>query len=42
MKSALIVTLLTILRLGIPTLTMLGISEIIHHHENKNQKRRGA
>jgi hypothetical protein len=42
MKSALIVTLFTFLRLGIPLITMLLVGEAVRHHSLKIQKRHGA
>ena len=42
MKSALIVTLFTFLRLGIPLITMLLIGEAVRHHGSKIRKGRGA
>jgi hypothetical protein len=38
MKSALIVTLFTFLRLGVPLLTMLLIGEAVRHRNLKAQK----
>ena len=42
MKSALIVTLFTFLRLGIPLLTMLVIGEAVRRHDLRTNKSRGA
>ena len=42
MKSALIVTLFTILRLGIPLLTMLSIGEMVRRHDRRIRRVRGA
>jgi hypothetical protein len=42
MKSALIVTLFTVLRLGIPLVTMLLIGEAVRRHDLKIHKSRGA
>jgi len=42
MKSALIVSLLTVLRLGIPLVTMLIIGETVRRHDQRTQKPRGA
>jgi hypothetical protein len=42
MKSALIVTLFTFLRLGIPLLTMLVIGEAVHRYDRKIHHGRGA
>ena len=41
MKSALIVTLFTFLRLGIPLLTMLVIGEAVRRHDLKIHQERG-
>jgi hypothetical protein len=42
MKSALIVSVFTLLRLGIPLVTMLLIGEAVRRHEQRIQKMRGA
>jgi hypothetical protein len=42
MKSTLIVTLLTVLRLGIPLLTLLIIGEAARRHDQSTHKPRGA
>ncbi len=42
MKSALIVTLFTFLRLGIPLLTMLVIGEAVRRHDLRTHNSRGA
>jgi hypothetical protein len=41
MKSALIVTLFTFLRLGIPLLTMLFLGEVVRRHDQKIRHERG-
>ena len=42
MKSALIVSLFTILRLGIPLVTMLLTGEAVRRHEQRIQRERGV
>jgi len=42
MISALIVALFTVLRLGIPLVTMLLIGEAVRRHAQKANKPRGA
>ncbi len=42
MKSALIVTLFTFIRLGVPLFTMLMIGEAVHRHGLKLHKGQGA
>lgn len=42
MKSALIVSLFTILRLGVPLAVMLIMGEMIRRHDQRIQKSRGA
>jgi hypothetical protein len=42
MKSALIISLFTLLRLGIPFATMLLIGEAVRRREQKIRKPRGA
>jgi hypothetical protein len=42
MKSALIVTLFTFLRLGIPLLTMLVIGEAVRRHDLRIHQPRGV
>ena len=42
MKSTLIVTLFTVLRLGIPLLTMLVIGEAVRRHDQLVRKHGGA
>jgi hypothetical protein len=37
MKSALIVSLFTVLRLGIPLLTMLVLGELVRRHNRKTR-----
>jgi hypothetical protein len=41
MKSALIVSLFTFLRLGIPLLTMLVLGEAVRRHDQKIRHKRG-
>lgn len=35
MKSILVVTLLTILRIGVPSILILAIGEVVKNHYNK-------
>lgn len=42
MKSALIVSLFTVLRLGIPLVTMLVIGEAVRRRDQRIRKVRGA
>jgi hypothetical protein len=42
MKSALIVTCLTLLRLGVPLVTMLMIGEAVRRHGQKTHRVGGA
>jgi hypothetical protein len=42
MKSALIVSLFTVLRLAIPLVTMLVIGEAVRRRDQRNHKVRGA
>jgi hypothetical protein len=42
MKSTLIVSLFTVLRLGIPLVTMLFIGEIVRRHDRRIHKQGGV
>jgi hypothetical protein len=42
MKSALIISLFTVIRLGIPLVTMLVIGEVVRRHDQRIHKVRGA
>lgn len=42
MKSILVISLLTILRLGIPTTLLLLIGEVVKHHYENVRSTRGS
>jgi hypothetical protein len=42
MKSVMIVSLLTLLRLGVPALILLLVGEAVRHSSGGTQKARGA